>query len=80
MNIENNSRYRHLINYNKIYNIYLANLYKQSSKKVLTIKDAVSLQYLKKEIRDGVHILHADKHQNFFKLALSLLMEMARHV
>ena len=36
--------------------------------------------YLKKEVRDGVHFLHADKHQSFYKLALSFLMEVARHV
>ena len=29
-------------------------------------KFAKSLQYLKKEIRDGVHFLHADKHQSFY--------------
>ena len=28
-------------------------------------KFAISLQYLNKEVRDGVHFLHADKHQNF---------------
>ena len=37
-------------------------------------------QYLKKEVRDGVHFLHANKHQSFYKLALSFLMEVARHV
>ena len=31
-------------------------------------KFAISLQYLKKEVRNGVHLLHADKHQNFYKL------------
>ena len=31
-------------------------------------KFAISLQYLKKEARDGVHFLHADKHQKFYKL------------
>ena len=25
---------------------------------------------------DGVHFLHADKHQNFYKLELSFLMEV----
>ena len=40
----------------------------------------MSLQYLKKEVRNGVHFLHADKHQNFYKLALSFLTEVARHV
>ena len=43
-------------------------------------KFAISLQYLKKEVRNGVHFLHADKHQSFYKLALSFLMEVARHV
>ena len=43
-------------------------------------KSAISLQYLKKEIRNGVHFLHADKHQSFYKLALSFWMEVARHV
>ena len=33
-------------------------------------KFAVSLQYLKKEVRDKTHFLHADKHQRFYKLAL----------
>ena len=28
-------------------------------------KLAISLQYLKKEVRNGVHILHADKQQGF---------------
>ena len=36
--------------------------------------------YLKKEVRDGVHFLHANKHQSFYKLAISFLMEVARHV
>ena len=29
---------------------------------------------------DGVHFLHADKHLCFYKLALSFLMEVTRHV
>ena len=33
-----------------------------------------------KEVSDGVHFLHADKHQCFYKLALSFLMEIDRHV
>ena len=41
---------------------------------------AISLQYLKKEVRNGVHLLHADKHQSFYKLRLSFLTEVARHV
>ena len=42
-------------------------------------KFAISLQYLKKEIRDGVHFLHADEHQSFYKLELWFLMKVARH-
>ena len=33
-------------------------------------KFAISLQYLKKEVREGVNFLHLDKHQSFYKLAL----------
>ena len=40
---------------------------------------AISLQYLKKEVRNGIHFLHACKHQSFYKLVLSFLMEVARH-
>ena len=43
-------------------------------------KFAISLQYLKKEVRDGVHLLHANKHQSFHKLTLTFLMEVAGHV
>ena len=35
---------------------------------------------IKEEIRDGVHFLHVNKNQSFQKLALSFLMEVARHV
>ena len=31
-------------------------------------KFAISLQYLKKEVRNGVHLLHADKHQKFLQV------------
>ena len=44
------------------------------------ILKVTSLQYLKKEVRDRVHFLQADKHQSFYKLALLFLMEKARHV
>ena len=40
----------------------------------------MSLQYLKKEVRKGVHFLHADEHQSFYKLGLLFLMEVARYV
>ena len=43
-------------------------------------KFAISLQYLKKEVKDGVHFLDANKQQSFYKLALSFLIEVARHV
>ena len=43
-------------------------------------KFAIPLQYLEKEVMDGVHFLHADKHQSFYKLGLSFLMEVTRHV
>ena len=43
-------------------------------------KFAMSLQYLKKEVRNGDHFWHADKRQSFYKLVLSFLMEVARHV
>ena len=28
-------------------------------------KFAISLQYIKKEVRDGIDFLHTDKHQSF---------------
>ena len=43
-------------------------------------KFAISLQYFKKEIRNGDHFWHADKLQSFYKLVLSFLMELARHI
>ena len=39
-----------------------------------------SLQYLNKEVRNGVHFLHADKHQSFYKFGLLFLMQVARYV
>ena len=55
-------------------------------------KFAMFLQYLKKEVRDKVDFLHADKHQSFpqvhfntlsikvfYKGILSLLMDMMKH-
>ena len=50
------------------------------SQSTQTNKFAISLQYLKKEVRKRVHFLHADEHQSFYKLGLLLLMEMARYV
>ena len=43
-------------------------------------KFAISLQYLKKEFRNGIHFLHADEHQSCYKLALLFLMEVTGHV
>ena len=57
-----------------------------------TRKLAMSLQYLKKEVRNEVDFLHADKHQSFlqvdfnilgikvsYKVILSLLMGMIKY-
>ena len=38
---------------------------------------AIASQDLKKEVRDGVHFLHANKYQSFYKLAILFLMEVA---
>ena len=45
------------------------------SKSTPSYKFAISLQCLKRAI-----FLHADKHQRFYKLTLSFLMKVARHV
>ena len=55
-------------------------------------KFTMSLQYLKKEVRDEVDFLHVDKHQSFlqvdfntlgikdaYKVILSLLLDMIKH-
>ena len=42
-------------------------------------KFAIYLQYLKEEVSNGVHFLHADEHQSFCKL-VSFLMGISRHV
>ena len=31
-----------------------------------------------KEVRNGVHFLHPEEHQSFYKLTLSFLMEVTR--
>ena len=41
-------------------------------------KFAISLQYLKKEVRKEVHFLHTDEHQSLYKLILLFLMEVAK--
>ena len=43
-------------------------------------KFSISLQYLKKEVTNGVYFLYADKHQSFYKLGLLLLMEVVRYI
>ena len=40
---------------------------------------SISINF-KKEVRDEAPFLHVHKHQSFFKLALLVLMEVARHV
>ena len=44
------------------------------SQSTQSYKFAIYLQYIEKEISNGVHFLHADRHQSFYKLALSFLM------
>ena len=58
----------------------LMGIIKHSQSSIQSNKFAISLQYLKKEVRDGVYFLHADNHQSLYKLALSFFMEVARHV
>ena len=41
------------------------------SQSIQSNKFAISLQYLKKEIRGGVYFLHADKHQKFLQVGIS---------
>ena len=52
-----------------------------SMPKVLKV---IGLQYRynisKKEVRKGVHFLHADEHQCFYKLVLLFLMDVGRYV
>ena len=50
------------------------------SQTIQSNKFAISLQYLKKEVRNGGHFRQADKPQSIYKLILSFFMEMARHV
>ena len=44
------------------------------------IESILQLQYLKNVISFRDHFLPADKQQSFYKLELSFLMKMARHV
>ena len=43
-------------------------------------KFVISLEYLEKEVRNGVHFLHAGKQQSFYNLALMFLIQVARYV
>ena len=43
-------------------------------------KFEISLQYLKKEVRNGGHFWYAAKLRSFHKFVLSFLMEVTRHV
>ena len=56
--------------------IFLIVKHSQSSQ---NSKFAMSLQYLKKEVRYEVDFLDANKRQSFYNLALLFLMEVARH-
>ena len=52
----------------------------KQSKITQSNKFAISLQYLKKEVSNGVHFWHADECQSFYNLLSSILMKVARHV
>ena len=56
--------------------IFLIVKHSQSSQ---NSKFAMSLQYLKKEVRYEVDFFDANKRQSFYNLALLFLMEVARH-
>ena len=43
------------------------------------IKFAISSQYLKKEVNDGVDFLHPYKHKSFLQIDTLTLMEMVKH-
>ena len=51
----------------KVILLLLMGMIKQSQS-TQSNKFAICLQYIKTEVGDGVHFLHADKHQNFYKL------------
>ena len=40
---------------------------------------AISLQYLKKEVRNEADLLHADKHESLLQIDTMILMEMVKH-
>ena len=41
------------------------------SKHYINIPKAIYLQYLKKEVGDGVHFLYVNEHQRLYRLVLS---------
>ena len=41
-------------------------------------KFAIASLYIKKEVRDGIHFLHENKYQSFYKLAVLFLNEVVR--
>ena len=51
---------------------------------MIKLLKVTSLQYLyiisKKKLGMGGHFWHADKRQSFYKVVLSFLMEVAKHV
>ena len=49
------------------------------SRSIQNNKFVIFLQYLKKEVRNGVHFLHEDKHQSFYNLTLLFLMKATTH-
>ena len=49
------------------------------SQSIQSNKFVIFLQYLKKEVRNGVHFLHEDKHQSFYNLTLLFLMKATTH-
>ena len=61
------------------YNVILSLLMGMTnhSQSIHSDKFAISVQYLKKEVRGGVYFLHAYKHQSFYKLTLLFLLEVA---
>ena len=66
------------VSYNVILSLLMGMIkYSQNTRRN---KFAISLQYLKKEVRNRVHFLHADKHQSFYKFTLSFSAEVARHI
>ena len=58
------------VSYNLILSLLLGMI--KHSQNTQSNKFAISLQYLGKGVRNGVHFLHADKIQSFYKLGLSL--------